>query len=108
PMCGRGNDSGGVCYAYKALPLWLLGSPEQALTHIHEALALAHALSHPFSLAFAQICAALVYQLRRDVPATYEHADACVALATEQGFPHWAAVGTIMRGWALAMQGQGE
>jgi predicted ATPase len=31
-----------------------------------------------------------------------------VALAIEQGFPFWAAAGTILRGWALAMQGQGE
>jgi predicted ATPase len=35
-------------------------------------------------------------------------AEAVVALAIEQGFPFWAAAGTILRGWALAMQGQGE
>jgi predicted ATPase len=29
-------------------------------------------------------------------------------LATERGFPHWAALGTSLQGWALAMQGQGE
>ena len=52
--------------------------------------------------------AALVSQFRRDVPAVHEHAEAAVALATEQGFPQWAAWGTSMRGWALAMQGQGE
>jgi predicted ATPase len=38
----------------------------------------------------------------------HEQAEAAVAFATEQGFPFWAAVGTIMCGWALAMQGQGE
>ena len=38
----------------------------------------------------------------------HEHAEAAVALSTEQGFPHWANQGTIFRGWALAMQGQGE
>ncbi|MGH8065666.1 MAG: hypothetical protein ACRERE_10640, partial [Candidatus Entotheonellia bacterium] len=48
-----------------------------------------------------------VAQLRRDVPAVHEHAEAAVALATEQGFPQWATQGTIFRGWALAMQGQG-
>jgi len=42
------------------------------------------------------------------VPAVHEHAEAAVALSTEQGFPHWANQGTIFRGWALAMQGQGE
>jgi predicted ATPase len=29
-------------------------------------------------------------------------------LSTEQGFPLYAAYGTSLRGWALAMQGQGE
>src|SRR5215475_2148505 len=49
----------------------------------------------------------MVYQFRRDVPAVHEHAEAAVALATDQGFPIWAAWGTSIRGWALAMQGQG-
>src|SRR4029450_6904833 len=108
PMCGRGNDSGGVCYAYKALTLWLLGYPEQAMTHIHEALALAHALSHPFSLAFAWCCAGMAPAMRRDVSAAYEQAEAAVTLSTEHGFPGWAALSTLVRGWALAMQGHGE
>jgi predicted ATPase len=38
----------------------------------------------------------------------YEHAVAAVALSTAQGFPQWAAWGTSLRGWALAMQGYGE
>jgi predicted ATPase len=42
------------------------------------------------------------------VLAVHEHAAAAVALATEQGFPLWAAQGTILHGWALALQGQGE
>ena len=37
-----------------------------------------------------------------------DHAKATVALATEHGFPFWAGLGTSLRGWALAMQGQGE
>jgi predicted ATPase len=42
------------------------------------------------------------------VPVVHEHAEAAVALATDQGFPVYAAYGTSCRGWALAMQGQGE
>jgi class 3 adenylate cyclase/predicted ATPase len=103
-----GQDPGVACRAYSAMTLWLLGYPEQALARLHEALALAHALSHPYSLAFAQSMAAWVSQLRRDVPAVHEHAEAAVVLATTQGFPLWVASGTTLRGWALAMQGQGE
>ena len=108
PVFRMGQDPGVGCRAYAALTLWLLGYPEQALARLHEALALAHELSHPFSLAFARCWAAFVSQFRRDVPAVHEQAEAAVALSTEQGFPHWAAMGTSLRGWALAMQGQGE
>jgi predicted ATPase len=96
------------CRYYAAVTLWLLGYPVQALARIHEALALAHELSHAFSLASARWWAAWVYQLRRDMPAVHEQAEAAVALSTEQGFPLWTAIGMSFRGWAVAMQGQSE
>jgi predicted ATPase len=107
PVFRMGLDPGVSCRTYAAVTLWLLGYPAQALAHLHEALTLAHVLSHPYSLAWARCVAAFIYQFRGDVPAVYEHAEAAVALATAQGFPLWAAQGTSLRGWALAMQGQG-
>ena len=103
-----GFDPGVGCRAFAALTLWLLGYPEQALARLHEALALAHALSHPYSLGLARCLATFVSQCRRDVQAVHKHAEATIALATEQGFPLWAGLGTSLRGWALAMQGQDE
>jgi predicted ATPase len=103
-----GQDPGVACRVYAAWTLWLLGYPDQSLARLHEALTFAHELSHPFSLAFARCFAAFVSQFRRDVSAVHELAEAAIALATEQGFPQWAALGTIVRGWALAMQGQDE
>ena len=88
--------------------LWFLGYPDQALQRSHEALTLAQELSHPFSLAYALGCAAALHQLRREVQAAQERTEAVIALSTEQGFPLWLAVGTIRRGWALAVQGQVE
>jgi class 3 adenylate cyclase/predicted ATPase len=103
-----GQDPGVACRAFAARTLWLLGYPAQALAQIHGALALAQELSHPYSLAFARCLAAVVAQYCRDVLTVHEHAEAAVALSTEQGFPLWLAYGTSLRGWALAMQGQGE
>jgi predicted ATPase len=103
-----GHNPGVAGCIYAAMTLWLLGYPDQALARAHEALTLAHALSHPYSLAWARRWAACVYQFHRDVQAVHEQADAAVALSTEQGLPLWTAIGTILRGWALAMQGQGE
>jgi predicted ATPase/DNA-binding winged helix-turn-helix (wHTH) protein len=108
PVFRIGQDLDVGCRVHGARTLWVLGYPEQALSRVRDGMALAHALSHSFSLAFARCLAAWVYQFRRDVPAVHEHAEAAVALATEWGFPQWAACGTSLRGWALAMQGQGE
>jgi predicted ATPase len=108
PAFRIGQDPGVSCRANAARVLWLLGYPEQALARLHEALALAHELLHPFSLAWAWCWAAFVSQCRLDVPAVHEQAEATVALSTAQGLPQWAAMGTCLGGWALAMQSQGE
>jgi predicted ATPase len=103
-----GQEPGVGCRANATTTLWLLGYPDQALARLHDSLVLAHELSHPPSLASARYWAAFVSQLRRDVPAVHEHADAVIALSTERGFPLWVAGGTSLRGWALALQGQSE
>jgi len=103
-----GQDPGVGCRVYAAMTLWSLGYPDQALIRVHEALALAHELSHPYSLAFARCWAAIVSQFHRDMSAVHEHAVAAVALSTEEGIPFYAALGTGLRGWALAMQGHGQ
>jgi predicted ATPase len=96
------------CLAFMANTLWCLGYPAQAVRRSQEALAQAEALAHPYSLAAAQHCAALVHQRRREARAVQAQADALLTLATAQGFPVWVGTGTFWRGWALAMQGQGE
>jgi predicted ATPase len=86
----------------------LLGYPDQARESIQAALALAQELSHLYSMTIARYYAARLYQLRREGRATQQQAEAMMALATEHGFPLWLAGGMILRGWALAEQGQGE
>jgi predicted ATPase len=45
---------------------------------------------------------------RREWQLARERAEAAMTLATEHGFPYWLAFGTVMRGGALAEQGQVE
>src|SRR5262249_51440129 len=106
PVFRMGHDLGVGCMVHAALTLWLLGYLEQALARLHDALALVHELSHPYSLAWAGSMAAFVPRFRFAVLAVHGPAEAAVALSTEQGFPLMAAIGTIFRGWALAMQGR--
>src|SRR5262249_8539601 len=91
-----------------ALVLWHLGYPDQALKRSREALTLAQELSQPFSLVYALFYAARFHQPRREGQAVKERAETVLTLATERGFPHWLSYGTILRGWALAEQGEGE
>jgi predicted ATPase len=88
--------------------LWLLGCPDQALKRGDEALRLAQELAHPFSLAYALTIVSVVHRLRREEKLTQERAEASLTLSTEQGFTLWSALGTMLRGWALAVQGQEE
>ena len=88
--------------------LWQLGYPEQALKRSHEALSLAQELSHPFSLALALNFAAMLHQSRREGQVVQERAEATIALCSEQGFPLFLAMGTMLQGWTLAEQGQVE
>jgi predicted ATPase len=96
-----GQDPGVASRAYAALNLWWLGYPDQALQQSHEALILAQELSHPFSLAYALIFAAVLHQFRQEWQLTYERAEAVRALAGEQGFTALVAFAAIPRGWAL-------
>jgi predicted ATPase/class 3 adenylate cyclase len=103
-----GFDTGVNCLSYTALTLWTLGYPGQALKRGNEAAALAEALSHPLSLAFAEGPVGYLHQYRREARAAQEIAEHLVALSAEHGFTHWLAQATITRGWAMAEQGHGE
>jgi predicted ATPase len=96
-----------TCLNYAANTLWCLGSPAQALQRSQEALALAQALAHPYSLTVAQHWAAFLHYRRREALMAYAQAEALLTLAAEQGFPLWVGFGTFWRGWALTMQGHG-
>ena len=103
-----GFDTGVNCLSYMALTLWTLGYPDQALKKGDEAVALAQALSHPLSLAFAEGLVGYLRQYRREVRAAQETAERLTALSAEHGFPHWMAQANITRGWAMAEQGHDE
>jgi hypothetical protein len=59
-----------ICRLYAASSLWLLGYADQALQSLDEALNLAQARCHPFSLAFALSFSAQIHQRRREVDLT--------------------------------------
>jgi predicted ATPase len=102
-----GQEPGVVCTSWASWPLWVLGYPGRALARSDQALALAHDIAHPFTLAFSLHFAGGLHQLRREPELAEKRADAVIALCAERGFSYWLTVGSINRGWAVAQQGRG-
>ena len=103
-----GHDPGVCCGNNAAQALWLLGYPDQAVQRSREALALARQLSHPYSLVFTLLWSARVHQFRGEREAVQERTNEGIILATEQGFPRWVTLATLLRGWLSVEQGYVE
>jgi predicted ATPase len=91
--------------AFLGIVLFCLGFPDQALARSSAAIAEARRLGHPPSLAVSLSMGARLLSLFGENAALDERANQLVGVATEQGFPHWRAEGTIFRGWVKVKNG---
>jgi len=103
-----GHDPGWCCWSYGAWTLWARGYPDQALRQAQEALRLAEELAHPYTLIAAHQFTAWLHQFRREAQATQRQAEAATPVVRKHGFVQLVAQEQILRGWALAAQGQVE
>ena len=87
------------------LALFCLGYPEQAVARSDAAMAEARRLAHPPSSAVSLANGIVLLWLVGDDALLNERAEELVAVATEQGFPGWHAVGTTFRGWGEVKTG---
>jgi predicted ATPase len=94
-----------VGYAPLAWTLWYLGYPDQALVHMHTALALAQEDAMPSRMETVLAAAALLHQLRGEGERAHEYIARAMAVATEQGFRFRFAFDATLRGWVLGAQG---
>jgi tetratricopeptide (TPR) repeat protein len=84
---------------------WMIGSPDQAYARAEEALALATRLGSPFSLVFALMHAIALAHLRGDYSVIRLRAETMMQIATEQGFPYWSAIASMVIGRVLVGEG---
>lgn len=94
-----------VCLIRSAENLWILGYPEQAQRARTEALALAYALEHPFTLTYAAYYATHLAAITRTLPDVITGAADTITLCREHQVRYWSALATICQGWALGVQG---
>ncbi|MEY9402107.1 putative ATPase/class 3 adenylate cyclase [Bradyrhizobium japonicum] len=88
--------------------LFALGYPEQARARSEEALTDAKELSHRNTLGYALLYGCILSQLRRDRDEAQGRANSLIALAADQGSPHFLAAGNVVRGWILGTTGELE
>jgi len=101
-----GQDVGVTAFVQLSWALWHRGHPDQSARAADRALALSRQLGHAHTLAHALYFAGMAAVFARDVATVYAHSNDCVALASEHGFPYWAARGRILQGWADAQRGE--
>ncbi len=99
-----GQNSGVTFRSYRALALWCLGYPEQALKVGQDAVELAKAVKHPFSQCYALHHLGWLHHQLRDGKAAQASAEAELVIAGEQGFAFWKATGTLCRAAGLCLQ----
>jgi predicted ATPase len=93
------------CLGALSMILWFLGYPDQAVQRSVESLALAHELSHPYSLARVLVDAAYLHGFCREWSQLQERAEALRDLAAAHGFAEMYARATYRYGLALVKQG---
>jgi predicted ATPase len=100
-----GQDPGVALLSHGSWTLWHLGYADQALAWSREARGLAQAGSHPFSTAFAEEYASILYQLRGENQASLACAETVITLGREQRFAEWLRLAESSRAWILVETG---
>ena len=93
---------------WAAMSLWFQGYIDQAWARNREALDLAQEFAHPYSVSMTFIRAAFLGQFCRMPSATYQWAESAMTIALEHGFLTHVAIATILQGWTLTVQKQGD
>ncbi|TDU26395.1 transcriptional regulator [Panacagrimonas perspica] len=102
------DDSSAVSQCVRAFALQIRGYPDQARLGLHKGATLARGFGVPFATGGTLLSTADLHLMRRESRAVQETAEALIAYAVREGFPYYVARATMLRGWALADQGQAE
>jgi len=91
----------------RALPLQLLGRPDEALKSAEQGLRAARGSRHLYSLSYALTAPGSQFRCyRREPESALLQAEEAIALSQQNGFSDWLNWGRFTHGWALAELGQ--
>ncbi len=79
---------------------WLLGRDDDALSACREAIRLARAIEHPYSLAVALAYGCITHHMRGDLPELSSAVDELRELCGKYGFGYYSEWALILGGWS--------
>ena len=97
-----GQDPGITARIMLARTLWILGEVEQAETVAQEAIVMARAIEHPYTLVFALVFLSRFYSAVHNAKRTLELTNEAISVSTQYSFALGLAIATTSQGWALA------
>ena len=99
------QDPAVMCLCYSSWALWALGLPDQALVSAQQAVALAEALAHRFSIGQGYGFLGVVHYLRGETAAGLLAIQRALEVSEAGGFAVWLAHAKVMHGRLQAEQG---
>ncbi len=103
---GYGENPAISCHSWAGLNLWFLGYPDRALERARRALALSEEPGQVYSLSNSTTQLACLHQFRQEPPEVLRWAEKTIEIAQQQGFILRAAMGRLLKGWALSIEGE--
>jgi predicted ATPase len=100
-----GFDCGIAAMVWDSVAAWMLGYPDQALSRVDAAAALAREFGHPHTLTYTLSFRSWLLHFRRDWGAALAEAQTVLALADEHGLPLWKLWATTLGGSAMVEGG---
>ena len=86
--------------AWAAHAHWLLGHDDDARSACHQAIKLARAIDHPYSLAVALAYGSITHQMRHDMRGLRDTVEELRELCDRYGFAYYREWGLILDGWS--------
>jgi predicted ATPase/class 3 adenylate cyclase len=103
-----GSNTGVVARVASGLVLWQCGSLDQAVARVTDALALAEAIGHPFSLAYALYHNGFLALIRGRFEECRQRAGELAEVADENDYAVWRTLATVLEGVSMTALGQTE
>jgi predicted ATPase len=105
---GLGTNPGVISLTVSSLFLWMEGYPDRACKRSTDSILLAQKINHPYSITYALFHDGLLNVWLKDYEIAEERAQSVLELSEKHGFHIWSAIGSCLRGTALAGMGRAE